>query len=135
MPEEGGTKLTVYDSWQLNVAKDEYRARFLEHWNSTAERTSTGLPIDGLLLPPSAATAHPHEQGHRWIVYTSLFSMCYLREKKTEHEILICIVDLLDLPAMVIPVGSKVDPALDPVDANFQPANARDAKIQATCEA
>lgn len=36
---------------------------------------------------------------------------------------------------MAIPVGSKVDPALDAVDKDFQPANARDAEIQATCEA
>ncbi|KZV63328.1 amidase [Peniophora sp. CONT] len=113
MPEEGGSQLTVYESWQLNVAKDEYRARYLEHWNATATRTSTGLPIDGLLLPPSPATAHPHSQWHRWIPYTSLFN-------------------LLDLPAMSIPIGSAVDPALDPVDKNFQPANARDAEIQAS---
>ena len=42
-------------------------------------------------------------------------------------------IDMLDLPAMVIPLDARVDPALDPVDKDFQPANARDAEIQATC--
>ncbi|KAI0029397.1 general amidase [Vararia minispora EC-137] len=109
-----GTKpLSVYDSWQLNVAKDEYRQRFLEHWNATKERTSTGLPIDGLILPPSVATAHRHGEWHFYIPYTSLFN-------------------LLDLPALVLPVGAKVDPVLDPVDSNFKPVSERDARIQAT---
>ncbi|VDB98619.1 unnamed protein product [Peniophora sp. CBMAI 1063] len=112
-PQDAGPKLSVYDSWQLNVAKDDYRARFLEHWNATAARTSTGLPIDGLLLPPGATTAHEHGKWHRWIAYTSLYNM-------------------LDLPAMVIPLDARVDPALDPVDKDFQPANARDAEIQAS---
>lgn len=71
---EDGAKLTVYESWQFTRAKDEYCARFLEHWNATAERTSTGLPIDGILLPPGATTAHVHGEWHRWIPYTSLFS-------------------------------------------------------------
>ena len=40
---------------------------------------------------------------------------------------------MLDLPGMVIPLDSRVDPALDPVDTSFTPAGARDAEIQATC--
>ena len=43
------------------------------------------------------------------------------------------LADMLDLPGMVIPLESRVDPALDPVDASFTPASARDAEIQATC--
>lgn len=52
----------------------------------------------------------------RNIIYTSLFNM-------------------IDYPAMVIPVHSAVDATLDPVDEGFVAANARDAKIQAQCKA
>jgi len=51
----------------------------------------------------------------RNIIYTSLFNM-------------------IDYPAMVIPVHSAVDPALDPVNKEYIPANARDAETQALCK-
>lgn len=50
----------------------------------------------------------------RNIIYTSLFN-------------------LIDYPAMVIPVNSCVDLALDPIDKDFKPANERDAHLQSLC--
>lgn len=50
----------------------------------------------------------------RNIIYTSLFNM-------------------IDYPAMVIPVHSAVDPKLDPVDEEYKPANDRDAEVQKQC--
>lgn len=52
--------LTTYESWQLNLEKDEVRTAWLKAWNATAAITSSGQPIDGLLLPPSANVAHKH---------------------------------------------------------------------------
>lgn len=42
--------------------------------------------------------------------------------------------DLVDLPALVIPVGAKVDPVLDPADKGYKGASSRDAEIQAMCK-
>jgi amidase len=122
---------TVHDSWQLNKAKDEYRQRFLDHWNATKERTSTGQPIDGLILPPSVATAHKHCEWHFYIPYTSLFSAY---KGTSLEQITNALSDLVDLPALVLPTGSKVDPILDAADENYQPVSKRDADIQASCK-
>ncbi|RDW58417.1 amidase-5 [Coleophoma crateriformis] len=104
--------LTVYESWQLNQEKYKVADAWLKAWNETANKTSTGMPIDGLLLPPSPNVAHLHGAWPRHIIYTSLFNM-------------------IDYPGIVIPVHSSVDPVLDPIDKSFKPANDRDAYIQA----
>ncbi|KAK7464735.1 hypothetical protein VKT23_005941 [Stygiomarasmius scandens] len=102
-------KISVWESWQLNVKKDNFREAYLNHWNNT--KSSTGKAIDGLLLPPSPSTAHVINQWHRYLTYTAFFN-------------------LVDLPAMVIPVGASVDPVLDPVDVGYKPVSELDAAIQ-----
>ncbi|THU93682.1 amidase [Dendrothele bispora CBS 962.96] len=104
-------KLSVWESWQLNLKKDDFREAYLNYWNKTRELTSTGKPIDGLLLPPSVSTAHVLDKWHQYLPYTAFFN-------------------LVDLPAMVIPVNASVDPELDPVDTSYQPASDLDAAIQ-----
>lgn len=51
----------------------------------------------------------------RYIIYTSLFNM-------------------IDYPAMTIPLDSQVSADFDPVDKDFKAANPRDAAMQAQCE-
>jgi hypothetical protein len=51
----------------------------------------------------------------RNIIYTSLFNM-------------------IDYPAMVIPLHSEVSVELDPIDKDFKAANPRDAEVQAQCK-
>ncbi|KAH6681684.1 amidase signature domain-containing protein [Halenospora varia] len=104
--------LSTYESWQLNLEKYEVATAWLKAWNATAERTSTGQPVDGIILPPSANVAHKHGEWPKNIIYTSLFNM-------------------IDYPGMIIPVRSAADAALDPVDKDFKPANPKDADIQA----
>jgi hypothetical protein len=41
---------------------------------------------------------------------------------------------MIDYPAMVIPVGGVVNSTLDPVDKGYNPANEKDAAIQAYCK-
>ena len=41
---------------------------------------------------------------------------------------------MIDYPAIVIPVHSVVDPALDHADKEYNPANSKDAEIQAQCK-
>lgn len=42
---------------------------------------------------------------------------------------------MIDCPGMAIPIHSAVDPALDPIDKEYKPANPRDAAMQAQCKA
>lgn len=57
--------LTVYESWQLNLEKNAVATAWLKAWNATASLTSTGQPIDGLILPPSTNVAHKHGEWPR----------------------------------------------------------------------
>jgi amidase len=59
--------LSVYESWQLNLEKDEVCTAWLKAWNETATLTSTGQAIDGLLLPPSVNTAHKHGEWPKYV--------------------------------------------------------------------
>ncbi|GAA5864174.1 hypothetical protein JCM3774_001244 [Rhodotorula dairenensis] len=100
---------SVYALWQLNRAKEAMQQGFLDKWLGTAKETSTGRPIDGLLVPPAPITAClPGNNRH--VGYTTFFN-------------------LLDLPALVFPV-TKVDPAKDVADADYKPLSEDDAKFR-----
>ncbi|BGP16425.1 hypothetical protein JCM10213_004019 [Rhodosporidiobolus nylandii] len=102
----GGDSLkTVYELWQLNRLKEQLQQAFLQKWLATMGETTTGRPIDGLLCPPAPVTAVP-DGGNPWAGYTGMFN-------------------LLDVPAVVFPV-TKVDPAVDVPDTNFQPVSDMD---------
>lgn len=58
--DEKAKQLSTYESWQLNLKKYEVCEAWLKAWNATASLSSTGQPIDGLVLPPSPTPAHMH---------------------------------------------------------------------------
>ncbi|KAJ5612581.1 hypothetical protein N7510_005775 [Penicillium lagena] len=90
--EENGTELTTSAIAALNVAKREYQKRYMDYWNSTAELTGTGRPVDGVVSPlaPHAAVI-PHH--YHSVGYSSF-------------------VNVLDYTSVVIPVTSA-DQAVD----------------------
>ncbi|CAF1189927.1 unnamed protein product [Rotaria sordida] len=55
------TEISVYENWQLNIARTNYAIKYLERWNQTKEITSTGRPIDGIISPIFALPAYPHD--------------------------------------------------------------------------
>ncbi len=61
--------LTMTELAALNIAKREYQKQYMDYWNSTAELTGTGRPVDGLFCPlaPHAAVI-PTE--YKYINYT-----------------------------------------------------------------
>jgi amidase len=63
--DESSPNLSTYENWQLNLEKDEVCMAWLNGWNATAALTSTGQPIDGLVLPPSSHVAHRHGEWPR----------------------------------------------------------------------
>ncbi|KAJ5835694.1 Amidase [Penicillium robsamsonii] len=52
-----GTEMTASQIAELNVRKRLYQKQYMDYWNSTAEVTGTGRPVDGIFCPlaPHAA--------------------------------------------------------------------------------
>ncbi|KAF8560058.1 amidase [Imleria badia] len=74
---------TVDEIFRLNVEREAFRASALKHWNAT--RGPTGRPVDAILCPIAPTLAPPHDTTCWW-AYSSHWN-------------------LLDLPAVVFPVG------------------------------
>jgi amidase len=82
---QGSSEYTVAEIFRLNTERETFRAQALMHWNTTRLRTTTGRPIDAILCPVAATLAPPHDTTSWW-GYSSHWN-------------------LLDLPAVVFPVG------------------------------
>lgn len=52
--------LTVWELWQLHKTKRDLRKEYLDHWQATIKRTTTGRAVDAVISPavPYAATPH-----------------------------------------------------------------------------
>ena len=53
------TELSVYENWQLNLARTAYATKYLEKWNKTRELTTTGRSVDGIISPVLGLPAYP----------------------------------------------------------------------------
>ncbi|KAG8735997.1 hypothetical protein FRC10_009926 [Ceratobasidium sp. 414] len=84
--------LSVYELWQLHKQKRELRKEYLDHWQSTVSRTTTGRQVDAVISPAVPYAATPHGKNSSPF-YTSLWNA-------------------VDYTAGVLPV-TVVDPELD----------------------
>ncbi|KAL2820994.1 amidase signature domain-containing protein [Aspergillus cavernicola] len=75
---------TAIEIAKVNVDKREYQKLYMDYWNSTAELTGTGRPVDGVLCP-----AAPH---------AAVIPTQYLHVGYTSF------LNLLDYTSVVIPV-------------------------------
>ncbi|KAH7325544.1 amidase [Stachybotrys elegans] len=102
---ERGPAISVYEYWQLNKRKKAVQAAYHNMWN--AMRSSSGRPVDVLLVPTAPHTAIPHRT-LRYPGYTKLFNF-------------------LDYTALSFPAG-KASKALDPPSpVEYEPRNSMDA--------
>ncbi|OJD17194.1 hypothetical protein AJ78_02687 [Emergomyces pasteurianus Ep9510] len=92
----------------INVDKREYQKQYLEYWNSTAELTGTGRPVDGFFSPVAPFPA--------------------ARRSKTRYFNYTSFVNVLDYSSIVIPV-TIADKTVDIVDAGYTPLNDLDKAI------
>ncbi|KAL8763517.1 MAG: hypothetical protein Q9184_000729 [Pyrenodesmia sp. 2 TL-2023] len=94
-----------------NVAKREWQKEYMEYWNSTAEVTGTGRPVDAVIAPVAPfAAARPN---------------CYLYYSYS------LFVNALDYTACAFPV-TTVDKNVDTVDSSFKPMSEIDKKVAET---
>ncbi|KAJ6084348.1 hypothetical protein N7486_011148 [Penicillium sp. IBT 16267x] len=105
---EGASKhLTVWESWQLNQRRDAYRKTYLDAWNASVSKTSTGRAVDAIISPVAPFVASVLTENDN-LDYTSIWN-------------------LLDYPAVVFPSGLRVDTTIDNGKMTGEPiAGARD---------
>ncbi|PQE04663.1 general amidase protein [Rutstroemia sp. NJR-2017a BBW] len=99
---------TVFETWQNQHRRTLLATKWLDRWQATKDRTSTGRPIDGLIIPvgPLPAFGHGRPWMHSWG----------------------SLAPLLDLTTGVFPV-TKVDPEKDVIPSDWQPISLLDEKI------
>lgn len=71
---QNGTESVASEIAALNVAKRDYQKQYMDYWNSTANETGTGRPVDGVLCPlaPHAAVI-PNQ--YKYVGYTSFVNV------------------------------------------------------------
>lgn len=116
-----------------NVAKREYQKEYMDYWNSTAELTGTGRPVDAFISPLAPFPAPvPNKYGHSGKLLLLAQANCspYSSRVMSGYAMF---VNLLDYTASVIPV-TTVDKNIDVVDAKFTPLNDKDAVVAKICK-
>ncbi|KAI5861637.1 amidase signature domain-containing protein, partial [Durotheca rogersii] len=100
--------LDIKEVEEAVIKMKKYKAEYQEYWLSTARNTSTGRPVDALILPvwPSAATI-PGSPGYGGYIGPA---------------------NVLDHCTLVIPV-TRADKFIDIVDEAYEPANETDKSI------
>lgn len=104
---------TAFETWQNQHRRTLLAEKFLARWQATAAQTSTGRPIDGLLIPSTPFPAIRHGGRYPWQYGT--------------------LSPLLDLTTGVFPV-TKVDLEKDRVPEDWQPISAKDKEVMDYCE-
>ncbi|KAH8749233.1 amidase [Diaporthe sp. PMI_573] len=99
---------TAFETWQNQHQRALLAEKFLNRWQRTAEQTSTGRPIDALIMPSTPFPAIRHDGGYPWQYGT--------------------LSPLLDLTTGVFPV-TKVDLEKDRVPEDWQPISAKDKEV------
>lgn len=103
---------TVNDLWANQRAKYDYQARYLSYWNSTADQTRSGRPVDAIIAPATPTASHKPSEGI-YPGYTGVYNV-------------------LDFSAAVIPV-TKADRAVDARIDDYSPSGDFDSAIWKQC--
>ncbi|KIJ25609.1 hypothetical protein M422DRAFT_55911 [Sphaerobolus stellatus SS14] len=90
---------SAYGLWQIQKERTRLRCEHLDYWNSTAEKTGTGRPVDAIIGPMAAWAPPPHGMNSS-ADYTMMWNA-------------------LDYPSLAFPV-TTVDPKLDKVKPPHQ---------------
>ncbi|KAH8697760.1 putative amidase [Talaromyces proteolyticus] len=95
-------KHTVAEILESHKKQDAYKASFIKKWNTTANETTTGQPIDCIIAPSAPLAGSPHDFCLWWGYMT--------------------IWNLLDYPSTIMPLKDfKIDPVNDARVAGYQP--------------
>lgn len=101
------------DIMAANIEKRQAQKEYMEYWNSTAEKSGTGRPVDAVIAPLAPFPA--------------------ARPGKYEYYGYSVWVNLLDYTSVVIPV-TNVDKSVDKKHEDFKAVDETDQKTQDSCE-
>ncbi|KAF2159558.1 hypothetical protein M409DRAFT_30033 [Zasmidium cellare ATCC 36951] len=101
------------DIMAANIAKREAQKQYMEYWNSTAELTNTGRPVDAIIAPMAPFPA--------------------ARPTKYTYYGYSVWVNTLDYTSAVVPI-TNVDKNVDKKLTDFKPVSEVDEKTMANCD-
>ena len=52
--------ISLYDSWRLMAQRNELRKKHFDLWQSTANITGSGRPVDAIITPVAPYASVPH---------------------------------------------------------------------------
>lgn len=96
-----------------NIARRKYRKEYLDYWNSTANLTHSGQPVDAFISPVSPYGGTRPNTYH-YVTYST-------------------IINVLDYASVAFPV-TYVDKNVDVVNADYTPANTDDQQVFESCK-
>lgn len=99
----------VSELWDLHAERTTLTKNYLDRWASTALKTKSGKPIDGILMPVSPYSGVANGK-FRYVGYTAVFNA-------------------LDFTAGTVPV-TRADKAIDVKDPSYVPKSERDKVVQ-----
>ncbi|KAM9924246.1 hypothetical protein OXX59_004664 [Metschnikowia pulcherrima] len=67
--------MTVSELWDLHAERTFLAKKYLDRWNATAAATSSGKPIDAIIMPASPFPGNPNGKFHDYVGYTSPFNL------------------------------------------------------------
>lgn len=111
-----------------NVAKREFQKRYLDYWNSTAELTGTGRPVDALIMP---LAPFPAAQPEKWAFFAGGYHPANV-SKSFYYYGYSMIINLLDYPSVVIPV-THANKDADKPTADHKPLSTSDEYARCKC--
>ncbi|KAF2117414.1 amidase signature domain-containing protein [Lophiotrema nucula] len=101
-------EFTASEIAATNVKIRQLKKEYMEYWNSTQESTSTGRPVDAIIMPLAPFPA--------------------ARPKKYVYYGYSTWVNVLDYTSVVVPV-TNVDKSVDKADEGYTPLDDRDKEI------
>lgn len=68
-------EMKVSELWKLHAERTSLIKKYLDRWNATASQTSTGCPIDAIIMPATPFAGNPNGKFHDYVGYTSPFNL------------------------------------------------------------
>ncbi|GEQ67913.1 hypothetical protein JCM33374_g1579 [Metschnikowia sp. JCM 33374] len=68
-------EMKVGELWDLHSERTALAKKYLDRWNATASKTSTGKPIDAIIMPATPFPGNPNGKFHDYVGYTSPFNL------------------------------------------------------------
>jgi len=106
-------EFTASEIAETNVQMRQLKKEYMEYWNSTAKKTSTGRPVDAVISPLAPWPAARREK-YKYYGYSTW-------------------VNALDYSTVTLPV-THVDKSVDIKSSDFKPLDEHDQEIQDDCQ-